>query len=574
MKKLIPILSLAATALAVQAAPVSPDEALTRALGSSPQTMHAPGAGYSLLHTRKAGSHDTLFVFEANSGNGFIIAPADDSLPAILGYGTSELCDETGNFAPAFEYWLDELGRQAEYAGSHPDAVTRRSERPYREPIEPLCQTRWNQSTPYNNLCPELDGRRSVTGCVATAMAQVMKYHNWPDSGEGSNQYEWGGRTLSMDYSAQEFRWDLMLNDYLPVFDGHALRIDATEQQQEAVARLMVAAGHSVEMGYSPEASGATSIRIGRALGLYFRYDKSLRYLQRDYYPLDEWEEIIYTSLLNDGPVIYDGQANIGGHSFVCDGYSADGYFHFNWGWGGMSDGYFLLDALDPINQGIGGADSGFNYMQDIIVGIRPDRSGDSEWGATVVSDSRLDMTYTRKTNILTVTNMIYNAGPGDIESGMIGLRISDRTDAGAEPEYLVEPFEGLAIMYGFRGMEFEMPSLPDGQYDILPVYARSQEEDALFIPVKTPYGQTSSYSFVVSDGKIIGLRPTEDFRPVSVDMISDGPASAELSSACEYFTVTGVRAAVKEAGAPRPALPCGIYVVKTQSSTFKITVR
>ena len=241
-----------------------------------------------------------------------------------------------------------------------------------------------------------------------------------------------------MNYSAQEFRWDLMLNDYLPVFDGHALRIDATEQQQEAVARLMVAAGHSVEMGYSPEASGATSIRIGRALGLYFRYDKSLRYLQRDYYPLDEWEEIIYTSLLNDGPVIYDGQANIGGHSFVCDGYSADGYFHFNWGWGGMSDGYFLLDALDPINQGIGGADSGFNYMQDIIVGIRPDRSGDSEWGATVVSDSRLDMTYTRKTNILTVTNMIYNAGPGDIESGMIGLRISDRTDAGAEPEYLV----------------------------------------------------------------------------------------------------------------------------------------
>ena len=574
MKKLIPLLSLAATAFAIQAAPVSPDEALTRALVNTPQTMRVPGAGYSLLNTRKAGGHDALYLFEARSGSGFIIAPADDSLPAVLGYGTSELCDETGNFAPAFEYWLDELARQAEYAGSHPEALARRSERPFREPIEPLCQTRWNQSTPYNNLCPMLNGSRSVTGCVATAMAQVMKYHNWPDTGEGSNQYEWQGQILSMDYSAQEFKWNLMLNDYPSVFDGHALRIDATEGQQEAVARLMVAAGHSVEMGYSPEASGAISMRIGPALGKYFRYDKSLSYLQRDYYPLDEWEEMIYTSLQNDGPVIYDGQANIGGHSFVCDGYSSDGYFHFNWGWGGMSDGYFLLDALDPINQGIGGADSGFNYMQDIIVNIRPDRTGNSEWNATVVSDSRLDMTYARKTNILSVTNMIYNAGPGDIESGLIGLRITDRNDAGAEPEYLVSQFEGLAIMYGFRGMEFEMPSLPDGQYDILPVYARSQEEDALFIPVKTPYGQTSSYSFVVSDGKIIGLRPTEEFKPVSVDMISDDPASAELSSACEYFTVAGVRAAVKEAGAPRPALPRGIYVVKTQSSTFKITVR
>lgn len=575
MKKLIPLLSLAATALAVEAAPVSPDEALTRALVNTPQTMRAPGAGYSLLNTRKAGGHDALYLFEARSGSGFIIAPADDSLPAVLGYGTSKLCDETGNFAPAFEYWLDELGRQAEYAGSHPEALARRSERPFREPIEPLCQTRWNQSTPYNNLCPMLNGSRSVTGCVATAMAQVMKYHNWPDTGEGSNQYEWQGQILSMDYSAQEFKWNLMLNDYPSVFDGHALRIDATEGQQEAVARLMVAAGHSVEMGYSPEASGAISMRIGPALGKYFRYDKSLSYLQRDYYPLDEWEEMIYTSLQNDGPVIYDGHANIGGHSFVCDGYSSDGYFHFNWGWGGMSDGYFLLDALDPINQGIGGADSGFNYMQDIIVNIRPDRTGTSEWSTTLVCNGAFDASYTRKTNIVRISSMIYNAGPGDIAEGLIGLCFTSRTEPDTEPSFKVAAFEGLGVMYGFSSLEFELPELPDGQYDMTTVYTTSTDDDAEVLNPLFPYGKTSSYSFQITSGRVLGFLPTEDFVNLSVAEITDDtPAADERSSKCEYINLQGITTAVKEAGEPRPDLPAGIYIVKTGTSAFRIAVR
>lgn len=134
------------------------------------------------------------------------------------------------------------MGRQVAYAAEHPDNVRPRREQADREPIGPLCDTRWNQSYPYNKFCPTVDDRRSVTGCVATAMAQVMKYHNWPETGEGYNEYSWEGQTLSMDFSSQKFNWSQMLDEYLNVFDGTVMRIDATEEQQDAVALLMQAA--------------------------------------------------------------------------------------------------------------------------------------------------------------------------------------------------------------------------------------------------------------------------------------------------------------------------------------------
>ena len=576
MKKILIILAAAiATGADTMAAPVSPEEALSRAVTTSAARLGAKAGGYTLRHTCKTDGRNAVYLFESPAADGFIMAPADDALPAVLGYGKAEICDETGNFAPGFEYWLGYMTRQVAYAAEHPDNVRPRREQAEREPIEPLCDTRWNQSYPYNKFCPTVDERRSVTGCVATAMAQVMKYHNWPETGNGYNEYSWQGQTLSMDFFSQEFNWDQMLNEYLNVFDGTAMRIDATEEQQDAVALLMQAAGYSVNMGYSPEASGAVSMRIAQSLGEYFRYDRSLRYLQRDFYTLEDWEEIIYNSLKEDGPVIYDGQANIGGHSFVCDGYEREGYFHFNWGWGGMSDGYFLLDALDPINQGIGGADSGFNYMQDIIVNIRPDRTGDSVWSPIMVCSGGLTAQYTRKTGIVKITSMLYNAGPGEIETGYIGVRFTDRINENTEPEYVIFQFEELPVMYGFNSLEFELPQLQPGQYDMTPVYTTVADEDAEFKTVATPLGATASYSFLYTDsGKALGFAPTEDFRASAIDSVTDDPNLEEIGSDCEYFTLQGVRCAGKAAGQPRPDLPAGIYIIKSGSETDKIIVR
>ena len=121
-----------------------------------------------------------------------------------------------------------------------------------------------------------------------------------------------------------------------------------TDEQAAAVAYLMKACGYSCDMAYTPNSSGALSINAAKALFENFKYNPNLQYLNRDYLSATEWENIIYAELAAKRPVLYGGRSSSVGHEFVCDGYDGNGYFHFNWGWGGMSDGYFLLDALNP----------------------------------------------------------------------------------------------------------------------------------------------------------------------------------------------------------------------------------
>lgn len=351
-----------------------------------------------------------------------------------------------------------------------------RLQRPDRQPIEPLCKTNWNQSWPYNNLCPTLNGQLSVTGCVATAMSQAMKYHNWPAIGQGSNSYTWdnGNRVLTADFSQMSFNWSDMTDTYN--------RSTSTEAQQTAVATLMKAAGYSVNMNYSPSASGAASIYIAPALGNNFRYDKSLSYLMRDWFSLPEWEDLIYTSLQTYGPVIYDGQSTGGGHSFICDGYSTDGLFHINWGWGGISDGYFLLDVLDPYEQGIGGgSNSGFAWGQDIICNIRPDQTGDSQWNAAMAMSNSFSMSYNRKSGTVKLSGFFYNVGPGPIVDGMLGFEFTPVSEIDlptGEKTVISLSLDTLNTMYGFSSFELDLSDLPMGRSICRPVYALNENDE------------------------------------------------------------------------------------------------
>lgn len=492
MKKFPSIVLTLLMPFCAQAAPLTPEAALQRALGDAPRRVAGNSGSYRLATTRQSNGSDAIYVFTRPASDGFIVTPADDRAPALLGYGETNLTDETGNFAPGMTYWLDQLARQVEYDASHEGSRRISKARPEREAIEPLCKTLWNQSTPYNDLCPEVNGERSVTGCVATAMSQAMKYHNWPATGEGSIAYDWNETTLSLDFSGQTFKWSRMLETYT----GHA-----DEEQRNAVAELMRAAGYSVGMSYSPYASGASSLAIAPALGNYFRYDKSsLRYLERDHYSLYDWEEIIYNSLLKDGPVIYDGQSYDGGHSYICDGYASDGYFHFNWGWGGISDGYFLLDALDPIEQGIGGAAAGFNFMQDVIVGIRPDKTGNSTWTSTLAYYQPLNIILTtyEEQDVLMQTNLLYNCGPGTINSAQIGMCFQPIDAAGnmtGEPIYNTEELdETLEVGYGISGFGCYLNEIPDGRYIVSMVY--NLGDGAEYIPVTGATYGVSSYIF------------------------------------------------------------------------------
>lgn len=423
--------------VAGQAAVLTPDAALKAALSVSGNDgrLSAPAnRNYNLTYTLDApgDGEAALYVFSSDN-NGYLLVSADDNAAPLLGYVDSGRFD-ADNMPPAMKWWLEQYARQIEF-GREVKALA--PERPQRAAIAPMVTTMWNQDAPYNAMCPKINDARSMTGCVATAMAQVMKYHQWPAAGQGEHSYYYNGDWISMDFSKLTFDWSRMIDSYA---DGAG-----TEREKSAVAQLMYACGVSTDMQYSPVQSGTADVFVASALVDYFNYDMGVRYAERDYFGLLDWEEFIYNQLRDYGPVQYSGSSDLGGHSFVCDGYSTDGYFHFNWGWGGMSDGYFLLTALDPEMQGIGGSTSGFNYAQAVIANIRKPKSnskmylnlmmdqgfsisttktGDTRPGDQIVVDSRV-LNYSIATASGSLGVKFTNEETGEVKYGSSSTRFN-----------------------------------------------------------------------------------------------------------------------------------------------------
>lgn len=377
------ILSLAvitAGTISMLGAELSPEAALTRALDNSRHRLPAKSATFKLTKTisRANDTAASLYVF-SNTDKGFIITSADDRLPALIGFSDDTF--DAANIPPAMEWWLNEYVQQAEIVLSNPNQEKSPVFRVQRSNIAPLVNSTWNQDDPYNLLCPTWNGNRSVTGCMATAMAQIMNYHQWPNKGVGSNSYEieYNGQTqtVALNFSDTSFDWSNMLDDYSN---------DATAEQKNAVAKLMYACGVATNMQYSPSASSTSNTECLNAMINHFDYDKGLRLYYRDYYGINDWEELIYGQLKDYGPVLYTGYSTTTGHAFVCDGYR-DGYFHINWGWNGMSDGYFRLTILDPEQQGIGGSSDGYNLSQCIFGNISKPRDNSNEHPAIAMID-------------------------------------------------------------------------------------------------------------------------------------------------------------------------------------------
>lgn len=384
MKRYLIMFSAFAMSLSAGAAVLSPQEAFDAACrkGDSHSALLRNRTLRSAVPmlTLKAGGEPTLYVFSDEKG--CIVASAESETQALLGYVDTPVASES-DMPEAMRYWLDyysnEIRQLREGKVIHRIVA---ADEDFAS-VEPFVQTKWNQSAPYNNLCPMLDTKRSVTGCVATAMAQAMKVYNWPAQGRNEISYRWstGGETLSLDFSESVYDWDQMLN----VYDSQS-----TQQQQDAVATLMRDCGYSVRMNYSPWASGASSMAIALGLYTYFDYDHSMEYQERSYFFNDEWAKMIYSDIAAGRPVLYCGSGFSGGHCFIADGYSSDGFFHFNWGWGGASDGYFLLSALAPGSQGIGGNNDNFNSNQSIVHHlIRPEEG--SKLGVVLASDRILN---------------------------------------------------------------------------------------------------------------------------------------------------------------------------------------
>ena len=317
---------------------------------------------------------DGLYVFSISDEGGYVIVSNDDRTTPILGFSENGKLD-LDNMSDEKRAWLqgyaDAISWLQQQGNGQTDSSTSRvrAGSHAKETIAPMITTTWGQRAPYNDLCPDYyTGYRAVTGCVATAMAQIMNYHKWPTSAtEGiPGYYDLYGKKQNPLVSTT-FDWIHMRDSY----SG-----EEKSEEKAAVAQLMQFCGHSVEMNYGPSSS-ANMFNVADALKNYFDYNSTTTYLSRSFYTSFKWEDIIYHELAAGRPVLYGGQSTAGGHTFVCDGYKYEygtDFFHINWGWGGQSDEYYVLSVLDPDSgQGTGGSSSngGFYYGQKAIIGIQ-----------------------------------------------------------------------------------------------------------------------------------------------------------------------------------------------------------
>ena len=379
---------------------IAPTEALQNALMALEDDAEAKeilqnGADLHLMYTQKSGEKTLFYVFETTEG-GFLVASANDNANAVLGY-TGNGTFREALAIPSFKSWVGDCTKALTFVANQPEASfkddhnrqgsfrskARRANLP--EKISPLLETiAWNQGAPYNRLCPLVQGSRCATGCVATAMAMVMKYWEWPIHGTGEASYTSStyNLELSADFSQSTYEWKSMLNRY----DG-----EYTDEEAAAVAKLMSDVGISVQMNYGPS-SGTSAQRVPIAFANYFYYNKGLKFLERCFFSSEEWNSIIKGELADKRPVLMTGinYVEMVGHEFVLDGYNTNGLYHVNWGWGGTSNGYFDVNFMSPDYQGIGGSNGGYVAEQAILADLYPDREGNSEYAINMFCKSGL----------------------------------------------------------------------------------------------------------------------------------------------------------------------------------------
>ena len=363
---------------------VTTEQALNEAMGflmsqktTSGKPRRAPGTMPQLTLQGKVSG---LYVFNVDTDGGFVIVSNDDRTIPILGFSESGSFDPN-NMPDNMRAWLqgyaDEIAwlQQHGSKASGPKKARGKVGSHSTDPVAPLLSTTWDQDAPYNNLCPTFSDDpyygtgTCATGCVATAMAQVMKYHEWPyDETQSIPSYTSQSYNIDMPaLPAITFDWANMKDDYSGSYN---------QDEATAVATLMQYCGCSVQMSYGPS-SGSNTNMVAYALKAYFDYNSTVQFITRSAYTYANWTDLIYHEIANARPVVYGGDSSTsGGHEFVCDGYvfaDETDYFHINWGWGGLSDNYFVLSVLNPDEQGIGGNDSGegFRHNQDAVIGIQ-----------------------------------------------------------------------------------------------------------------------------------------------------------------------------------------------------------
>jgi hypothetical protein len=323
----------------------------------------------------KSGGQDDAaiyyYVYNVGDNEGFVIIAGDDIAYPVIGYSNTGAY-RVEQLPVNFISWMDQLQSGIHNAIENKLSPSDRTKKAWEaylsgeslnlyssQAVSSLTQTKWGQDGPYNNLCPEYNyGVRSVTGCVATVMAQLMKYYRYPLRGNGrTNAYVTETHKISVpaiNLSSVEYNWNTMSNTYTS---------SSSQTAKNAVATIMYHCGASVRMDYGKE-SGAYIDNAAISLIGYFNYDAGMQMKSRDFYTTNQWTAMLKTEMDAGRPVYYSGNSNAGGHAFICDGYDRNGLFSFNWGWEGYMNGYYNIDGIE------------FKNNNTILIGIKPDEGG------------------------------------------------------------------------------------------------------------------------------------------------------------------------------------------------------
>lgn len=459
MKKILLLLVLSAFAVPLSAGPVTPDRAAAVAgtfLKRNPASLKLVPNDIPVTKSVSS-SAPTYYIYNTEDRPGFVIVAGDDVLSPVIGYsldGEFNPDRSHGNLTAWLDMWNDivlELRRSGLKAEARVSEEWAQFERGFVAPTAgsaKLIETAlWDQGEPYNRECPYFGGR-TVTGCVATATAIVMRYHKWPAKGNGTLP----GYTFTDDGGKNRtVRGYTLTNEY--DWDKLPLRFtsNTAETSKDAVAALMHDVGVMAKASYGVDGTGAYTSDAAAGLVKYMDYDASLQYLMKEYTPFDDWVRMLKDNIDNFGPIIYDGfddSPDGGGHCFVVDGYNAAGQFHINWGWSGSGNGYYAVPRFEEFTSGHGA-----------VLGMKPNAGGrysdilfvDGN-GLTGGGMSATVKEFLPGTPFTVDINYIFNLGLYDF-SGDVALVQVDRNNEiirviDMDTDVLLEPLSGGGFYY------------------------------------------------------------------------------------------------------------------------------
>ena len=344
----------------------------TRAFQQKAQQICPEAASYSLKDCEYLRDGGEISMAVLHFDHGFLLLSAEDAVMPVLAYDFTNDID-LSNLAPGVEFLLSQYQNEIAVARSENLAQTERVADAWRElrhpsrsvttevVVAPLITARWNQNKYYNYYSPQdenapggYDGK-VPNGCVAVAMSQIIYYYRYPESGTGSHtNYTYDYGSFYVNFAQQHYNYEAM-DDQLSSYNNE-------------VAKLIFHCATSVDMGYGADGSGAYSHDVPAALSTYFRYNTDSQYRHKNSYNDSAWHVMLKADLDAKRPIYYSGYSESGGHAFVCDGYNSDDYFHFNFGWGGSGNGYYVTQSNDSVNNAV----NGYEHGQNAIFNLHP----------------------------------------------------------------------------------------------------------------------------------------------------------------------------------------------------------